>query len=76
MLKRRDFLKLSGLLAGGAVIALATTPSAMEWSEAGSGKSVAPPIYRFHGHAKSGCSFRPELTDLWSGGGAQLPDLL
>ncbi len=81
MLKRREFLKLSSLLASGAVLALATTPSAMEWHDAGAtgaattGGSVLP-NYHFSGHARSGCSFRPELTDLWAGGGAQLPDLL
>lgn len=82
MLKRRVFLKLSGLLAGGAVITLATPLMAMDAGDA-SPKSVVisergkpPPIYRYHGHARSGCSFRPELSDLWAGGGAQLPDLL
>jgi len=34
------------------------------------------PLYRLHGHSRSGCAYRPELADIWSGGGAQLPDMI
>lgn len=73
MLNRREFLKLSSVLAAGAAISLTSFSEVAGWD-----KSRAPdaPILRYHGHARSGCAFRPELTDIWAGGGAQLPDMV
>jgi hypothetical protein len=73
MLDRREFLKLSTALAAGAVITLSAAGEVVAWG------NVPPsdkPIFRITGHSKSGCAFRPELVDLWAGGGAQLPDML
>lgn len=73
MLNRREFLKLSSMLAAGAVIAVSSPGEVLLW-----GRHEPPdtPLFRIHGHARSGCAFRPELVDLWAGGGAQLPDML
>ncbi len=74
MLNRREFLKLSGALAAGAVITLSSLNDvAAAWN--GPPPSTAP-LYRLHGHSRSGCAYRPELADIWSGGGAQLPDMI
>ena len=72
MLNRREFLKLSTVLAAGAVVALSSADKVLGWGNHPSER----PIMRHHGHGKSGCSFRPELVDLWTGGGAQLPDMV
>ena len=69
---RRDFLKLSGFLAAGAVVALSSVEKVMAWNQ----PPPAKPIMRLQGHSKSGCAFRPELVDLWAGGGASIPDML
>jgi hypothetical protein len=73
MLNRREFMKLSTVLAAGAVVTLSTTADALTWDRQ---PSSSKPLMRLHGHSKSGCAFRPELVDLWAGGGAQLPDML
>ena len=73
MLNRREFMKLSTVLAVGAVVTLSTTAEALVWDNQ---PSAPKPLLRLHGHSKSGCAFRPELVDLWTGGGAQLPDML
>lgn len=73
MLNRREFMKLSTVLAAGAVVTLSATADALAWDHRPSGPK---PLLRLHGHNKSGCAFRPELVDLWAGGGAQLPDML
>jgi len=74
MLNRREFLKLSGALAAGAVITLSSLNEvAAAWSDP---PPRPAPLYRFHGHSRSGCAFRPELTDIWAGGGAQLPEMI
>jgi len=73
MLNRRDFLKLSSLLAAGAVVALSSASEVLAWNAE---PPADKPIYRLHGHSRSGCAFRPELADLWAGGGAQLPDMV
>lgn len=71
MLNRREFLKLSTVLAAGAVVSLSTAGRVLAWDHRA---RTTRPLYRLHGHNKSGCAFRPELVDLWSGGGADLPD--
>jgi hypothetical protein len=78
MLKRRDFLKLSGVLAAGTVASLASPSSiwGLETEPPLPAPTQLPPIYRIHGHARSGCAYRPELAAIWSGGGAQLPEFL
>ncbi len=74
MLNRREFLKLSGALAAGAVITLSSLNEvAAAWSDPPPREA---PLYRLHGHSRSGCAYRPELADIWSGGGAQLPDMI
>ncbi len=73
MLNRREFMKLSSILAAGAVVALSSASEVLAWGEK---QPSARPIYHMHGHSKSGCAYRPELVDLWNGGGAQLPDML
>jgi hypothetical protein len=72
MLNRREFLKLSGVLAAGAVVALSSAGEILAWNK----QPPARPIMRLYGHNKSGCAFRPELVDLWAGGGASIPDML
>jgi hypothetical protein len=73
MLDRREFLKLSSVLAAGAVVALSSASDVLAW---GDKLPSEKPIMRLHGHSKSGCAYRPELADLWAGGGASLPDML
>ncbi len=73
MLNRREFLKLSSVLAAGAAISLTSYSEVVGWNNS---RIPARPILRHHGHARSGCAFRPELTDIWAGGGAQLPDMV
>ncbi len=73
MLNRRDFLKTSGLLAAGTVLSLTSAAQVMDWVDP---LPTARPIMRLSGHARSGCAYRPELVDLWAGGGSQLPDML
>ncbi|MCK5127820.1 MAG: twin-arginine translocation signal domain-containing protein [candidate division Zixibacteria bacterium] len=74
MLKRRDFLKLSVIVAAGAAVPFSGLESAIAMNFTPLSEYTVKPIYRFHGHAKSGCAFRPELTDMWAGGGAVLPE--
>jgi hypothetical protein len=76
MLKRREFLQLSALLAAGAVVTISSAGEILAIDEEPISIDSSRPILRFHGHARSGCSFRPELTDMWQGGGSQLPDMV
>lgn len=76
MLKRREFLKLSALLAAGAVITVSGVDAVAAITFEPQSAIEHRPLYRFHGHARSGCAFRPELTDMWAGGGAVLPENL
>ncbi|MEE9443473.1 MAG: hypothetical protein V3V99_12480 [candidate division Zixibacteria bacterium] len=76
MLKRREFLQLSALLAAGAVVTLSSAGEILAINDELVITGSSRPILRFHGHARSGCSFRPELTDMWHGGGGQLPDMV
>jgi hypothetical protein len=73
MLNRREFLKLSSVLAAGAAISLTSFSEVI-----GRDPLYVPlkPILHHRGHARSGCAFRPELTDIWAGGGAELPDAI
>jgi len=73
MLNRREFLKLSSVLAAGAVVALTPVSEVLSWNAE---PPTEKPVYRIHGHSRSGCAYRPELADLWAGGGAQLPDMV
>jgi hypothetical protein len=73
MLNRRDFLKLSSILAAGAVISISSFSEVAGWDDT---RRIDRPILRLRGDARSGCAFRPELTDIWAGGGAQLPDMV
>jgi len=73
MLNRREFLKLSAVLSAGAVIALSSTAQVLAWDKT---PPRIKPILHYRGHSRSGCAFRPELTDIWAGGGAQLPDTI
>ncbi|MFH1699356.1 MAG: hypothetical protein ABIE07_02115 [Candidatus Zixiibacteriota bacterium] len=76
MLKRREFLQLSTLLAAGAVVTLSSAGEILAIDDEPIIEDSSCPILRFHGHARSGCAFRPELTDMWHGGGGQLPDMV
>jgi len=73
MLNRREFLKLSTALAAGAVVAISSAGEVLSWTEKPPSRKV---IYRIHGHSRSGCAYRPEVVDLWAGGGSQLPDMV
>jgi hypothetical protein len=73
MLNRREFIKLSTVLAAGAVMTLSAAGEVLAWNEE---TPAERPIYRMHGHSRSGCAYRPELVDLWAGGGAELPEML
>ena len=73
MLSRREFLKVTAVLSAGAVISLSGAAQVTAWDQP---PPKAKPVYRYHGHDRSGCAFRPELTDIWAGGGAQLPDMI
>ena len=73
MLNRREFLKLSSVLAAGAAISLTSFNEIAGWDKS---RIPARPAFHHHGHARSGCAFRPELTDIWAGGGAQLPEMV
>ena len=73
MLNRREFLKISAMLAAGAVVTLSSAGEVLAWNEE---EPPEKPLYRHFGHGKSGCASRPELADLWAGGGASLPDML
>ncbi len=74
MLNRREFLKLSAMLAAGATIVATSIDTVLAVEYTPEIKNQNVPLYRFHGHAKSGCAFRPELTDSWAGGGAVIPE--
>ena len=76
MLARREFIKLSAMLAAGAALPIIPgqeIEAAVIGLTAGRGPR---PILRLHGHKKSGCAFHPELTDIWEGGGAELPEFV
>jgi hypothetical protein len=73
MLKRREFIRLSTVLAAGAVLPLAAADNIRSFEVLPVRTSAHRPLYRLHGHKKSGCAFCPELVDIWSGGGAVLP---
>jgi len=74
MLERREFLKLSTVLAAGAVLTFSAAGEILAADdEPETGQKIRPPL-RYRGHARSGCAFRPELSAVWAGGGAQLPD--
>lgn len=76
MLARREFIKLTAILAAGAVLPVLPTDD-LECAIKSMAPSRSPrPILRFHGHKKSGCAFHPELTDIWAGGGAALPEFI
>ncbi|MEZ5360620.1 MAG: hypothetical protein R3F48_17540 [Candidatus Zixiibacteriota bacterium] len=74
MLDRREFMILSAILAAGATITLTGVDSVLAIEPIDNRMPKEVPLYRFHGHAKSGCAFRPEITDIWAGGGAVLPE--
>lgn len=73
MLKRREFIKLSTVLAAGAVLPVTAVGKISSCEVSSLRGRARPPLYRLHGHKKSGCAFYPELVDIWSGGGAVLP---
>ncbi len=76
MLARRKFLKLSVLMAAGAVIPLSLVKDVVAIEPAPLAIKKSPPIFHLHGDKKSGCAFHPEKVDLWAGGGSQLPEYL
>ena len=74
MLARREFIKLSAILAAGAVLPVIPGENAECTITTITPSRSSRPILRLHGDKKSGCAFHPELTDIWAGGGAALPD--
>lgn len=74
MLDRREFIKISAMLAAGATLSLAGVEKVLAVESVSPEPHIDRPLYRFHGHAKSGCAFRPEITDVWAGGGAVVPE--
>ncbi len=72
MLKRRDFLKTTAALSIGALLPLSL---ADHLSAEPRPEPAAPrPFLPHHGHVKSGCAFRPEMAQIWAGGGGALPE--
>ena len=73
MLNRREFIRLSAVLAAGSL--MPAIPFADTHGASGQNihKAARRPVMHLRGHKKSGCAFHPELTDIWEGGGAQLP---
>ena len=76
MLNRREFIRLSAVLAAGTVMPLSMADSVMAVNTSPPEGNRIRPVFRLHGHKKSGCAFQPELVDIWAGGGAQLPENL
>jgi|WetSurMetagenome_2_1015567.scaffolds.fasta_scaffold223753_2 hypothetical protein len=74
MLDRRKFLKIVGITAAGAAVSMGS-PSSLFAERSAPEARVAelPPMY-LRGHKRSGCAFRPEMTDIWAGGGGMLPE--
>ncbi len=74
MLDRRKFLKFVGITAAGAALSLKGPTSLFAQQMAPeTNPPDLPPMY-LRGHKRSGCAFRPEMTDIWAGGGAVLPE--
>jgi hypothetical protein len=69
---RRDFLRASSMAMGGLLI-LREIPSPGNRRIRGGGMKRPKPIYRFHGHARSGCASPPELAPLVENGITALP---
>lgn len=74
MLDRRKFLKIVGITAAGAAVSMGNPTNLFaERSAPPATTPQLPPMY-LRGHKRSGCAFRPEITDIWAGGGAGLPE--
>ncbi len=76
MLDRRHFIQTIALLAAGATISILPAKKLLALAGRPSTALRNLPPMPYRGHKRSGCAFRPELTDLWSGGGAHLPEHL
>ena len=74
MLTRRNFLKTSAVLSLGAVLPLSMADSILAVPPPS--RPEAPPrrFLPLQGHKRSGCAFHPEKVDIWSGGGAVVPE--
>lgn len=62
------------MLAAGATLVMTGVESVLAIEPTMNKTPTPPALYRYHGHARSGCAFRPEMTDIWAGGGAVLPE--
>jgi hypothetical protein len=74
MLNRREFIRISAVLAAGAALPLSMADRVMAINTSHPAGNGIRPVFRLHGHKKSGCAFQPELVDIWAGGGAQIPE--
>ncbi len=76
LLARREFIKLSAILAAGAVLPVLPGDDALCMVSPVEHGHSPKSVFHFRGHKKSGCAFHPELTDIWAGGGAELPECI
>lgn len=76
MLTRREFIKLTAVLAAGTAVTMSLAGNVPALADTTLPSASRRPLLHHVGHARSGCSFRPELSDMWAGGGAELPENL
>ncbi len=70
MLKRREFIRLSAIIAAGAVLPLEILQKATAAEVQPSPRVRAGGYHHLFGHKKSGCAARPEAIDFFRGGPA------
>ena len=69
---RRDFLKSSSLVFGGLLV-ISQIPQGLVNEETHPAQSSFIPVYRFNGHARSGCATPPELMPMLECGMVIIP---
>jgi len=69
---RRDFLKSSSLVFSGLLV-ISQIPQSFVCEDAHAAESSYTPVYRFNGHARSGCATPPELMPMLERGMVIIP---
>ena len=75
MLDRRKFLQAAGITVAGVAVSLAK-PIDLFAARMAPQNIPDLPVMQYRGHKRSGCATRPELAEIWHGGGWELPDNL
>ncbi len=76
MLNRRKFLQAAGITVAGAAVSMTKPIDLFAQRIASPHNAPELPTMQYSGHKRSGCASRPELADIWHGGGWELPDNL